>query len=122
METARIRNATRGSVVAERAGLALGAWDRLVGLLGRSELAEGDGLWLEPCDSVHMLGMRFPIDVAFLDREGRVLRTVEPLRPWRATWPVRGGRSALELPAGTLRRTGTQPGDLLLREAPCASS
>ena len=108
--------------MAERAGLALGAWERLVGLLGRSGLDEGDGLWLEPCDSVHMLGMRFPIDVAFLDREGRVLRTAESLRPWRATWPVRGARCALELPAGTLRRTGTQAGDQLLREAPCASS
>lgn len=122
METARIRNTTRGTLLAERAGLALGAWDRLVGLLGRSALPEGDGLWLEPCDSVHMLGMRFPIDVAFLDGEGRVLRTAEPLRPWRAIWPVRGARTALELPAGTLRRTGTLPGDLLLREAPCASS
>jgi uncharacterized membrane protein (UPF0127 family) len=122
VETARIRNATRGSIVAERAGLALGAWERLVGLLGRSGLDEGDGLWLEPCDSVHMLGMRFPIDVAFLDGEGRVLRTAEPLRPWRATWPVRGARCALELPAVTLRRTGTQAGDQLLREAPCASS
>ena len=122
MEIARIRNATRGGVVAERAGLALGAWDRLVGLLDRAELAQDEGLWLEPCDSVHMLGMRVPIDVAFLDPEGRVLRTIEPLRPWRATWPVRGARCALELPAGTLRRTGTQAGDQLLREAPCASS
>lgn len=91
--------------------------DRLVGLLGHASLAEDEGLWIEPCNSVHMFGMRFPIDVVFVDAEGRVVRVVDTLRPWRMTLPVRGARAALEIPAGAAARTRTEAGDLLIREA-----
>jgi uncharacterized membrane protein (UPF0127 family) len=112
-----VRNETRGAVLAARAAVADTFASRLVGLLGRAALDAGDGLWLEPCDSVHMLFMRFPIDVAFVRADGTVARVVSNLRPWQATWPVAGARAALELPAGVLAATDTRAGDRLVREA-----
>ena len=70
--------------------------------MGRSDLAPGAGLWIEPCNSIHMFFMRFAIDVLFLDREGRVKRVLLKLRPWRVSPIVFGARTTVELRAGTL--------------------
>ena len=121
----RVTNASRGTVRAERAEPALDAWSRLVGLLGRGGLEPGGGMVLEPCDSVHTLFMRFPIDVMVLSAEGEVLRVAPDMGPWRMFWPVRLGRAVVELPAGTIARTGTACGDRVVRqrwEEPCAST
>ena len=59
-----------------------------------------------------MFFMRFPIDVVFLDKEDRVVKVVDGIKPWR-TAMGRGGKKALELPTGTTASTGTQPGDHL---------
>ena len=79
------------------------------GLLGRDGLAEGEGLLLEPCGSVHTLFMRFPIDVVFLDRELSVVAVRQEVRPWR-TAGARGAKVALELATGEAARLGIRPG------------
>jgi uncharacterized protein len=109
---------TTGAVLAARTVRADRFLPRLIGLLGRAGLAQGEGLLLEPCSSIHTLGMRFPIDVLFLDAEGAVLRALRDVAPWRVPAPVRGARMVLELPAGTLARTGTIDGNLVLLAAP----
>ncbi|HVW19161.1 MAG TPA: DUF192 domain-containing protein [Solirubrobacteraceae bacterium] len=101
-----------GRLVADRCLVADRAWPRMRGLLGRRSLEAGEGLLIEPAGSIHMLGMRFAIDAAFLDRGRRVLRVAEGLAPWRMA-ACRGARSVLELPAGTLARTGLAAGDEL---------
>ena len=84
--------------------------DRMRGLLGRDGL---DGaLVLRPCRSVHTIGMRFPIDVAFCTRDLRVLRTVE-LRPNRVTRPSLRGCCVIEAERGAFERWKLRPGDLL---------
>jgi uncharacterized protein len=85
---------------------------RLKGLLGRKELAPGEGLLLKPASAVHTSFMRFPIDVVFLDRELRVLAVATNLKPWRAA-ARRGARAVLELPAGECKRRDIRPGDRL---------
>jgi uncharacterized membrane protein (UPF0127 family) len=85
---------------------------RLKGLLGRKELASGEGLLLRPASSVHTFFMRFPIDVVFLDRELRVLALATNLKPWRAA-ARRRSRAVLELPAGESERRDIRPGDRL---------
>lgn len=70
--------------------------------MGRRDFAVGRGLWIEPCNSIHMFFMRFPIDVLFLDREGQVKRVLLNLKPWRISPIVFGARTCVELPAGTL--------------------
>ena len=118
----RVENTTRGTLLAERAEAATRLGERMRGLLGRDGLAEGEGLWIEPCNSVHMWFMRFPIDVVFAARDGRVVAVVPELRPWLMTRPWFGASVALELPVGVIARSGTVPGDTLVRrpEVPCA--
>lgn len=110
-----VYNARTGAELAARCAEAATFWTRLVGLLGRAALPEGEGLWLTRCNSVHNFGMRFAIDVAFLDAEGVVIRTLEPLGINRASPVVRKAKDVLELPVGTLARTGTVAGDRLER-------
>jgi uncharacterized membrane protein (UPF0127 family) len=116
-----VENTTRGTVLADRAEGAVRFGERLRGLLGRDTLPDGEGLWIEPCNSVHMWFMRFPIDVVFAARDGRVVAVVPDLRPWSMTRPYFGADVALELPVGVIARSGTVPGDTLARsEVPCA--
>jgi uncharacterized membrane protein (UPF0127 family) len=93
------------------------SWSRFIGLMGRSSLASGGGLWIEPCNSIHMFFMRFAIDVLFLDRSGRVKRVMLRLRPWRVSPIVFGARTVVELPAGTLADRSLQ-GRVLRIEGP----
>lgn len=83
----------------------------LRGLLGRHGV-EG-ALLLPGCSSVHTLGMRFAIDVAFLDRRGRVVSLVTPMRPWRVGRARWRAREVLEAEAGTFALWGLAVGDML---------
>lgn len=111
--TFRILNATRETVVAAAAAEAETFVSRFVGLMGRKDLATGEALHIEPCNSIHMFFMRFPIDAVFLDRDRRVVRRIDVIRPWRISPIVKGARSVLELPAGTAEASQTQEGDQL---------
>jgi uncharacterized protein len=111
--TVRVLNRTREIPLGDRVRTAQTFLSRLVGLLGTGAIAEGEGLWIVPCRSVHTLGMRYPIDVAFLDARGVVVGTLEGLPPNRIGRVFRDARGALELRAGTLAATGTAPGDRL---------
>jgi uncharacterized membrane protein (UPF0127 family) len=82
------------------------------GLLGRRALPSDEGLLLRPAGSIHTFFMRFPIDAVFLDGEGRVVRVVHSIRPWRAA-SARGARAVLELRAGECDRRRLQVGDVL---------
>ena len=106
----RVREAQRGSVVADRLRPAHTHWTRLRGLLGTRLLPEGDGLWIRPCKQVHMFGMRYAIDVVFLDDGHRVVGLTSDLQPGRISPKVREATSVLELPVGTIARTGLVSG------------
>lgn len=112
----RVINRTRQTVLVERGRVADTAWLRLVGLLGRRGLEPGDGLLLRGEQAIHMFGMRFAIDVAYLDKNARVLRAIHALAPWQLGPFVRKSRDVLELPAGTLTATNTLEGDELAFE------
>jgi uncharacterized membrane protein (UPF0127 family) len=71
-------------------------------------------MYLVPCKWIHMFGMRFPIDVAFLSSSGRILALHHSLAPNRLSRPVLRAEGALELPATTLQTTGTRVGDQIL--------
>jgi uncharacterized membrane protein (UPF0127 family) len=90
---------------------------RLRGMLGRPVPAPGEGLLLTPCRSVHMYGMRYPLDVAFLDKRGAVIATYPSLAQGSRTGWHRHAIHALELPSGTLKESGTAVGDVLVWSA-----
>jgi uncharacterized membrane protein (UPF0127 family) len=105
-------NCRSGLSVATRVVAAFDSTSRRQGLLGRSGLREGEGLVLAPCSSVHTAFMRFPLDLIFLDRGGRVLRVAAGVAPWRIRLHWRAF-AVVELAGGALARTDTKTGDLL---------
>ena len=102
-----------GSIVCERCLLAETALTRMRGLLGRRYLPPGEGILLKPASSVHMAFMRFAIDAVFLDRDLRVVKIADDLRPWR-TAGSRGAKAVLEIAAGEAARRGVSVGDRLV--------
>jgi uncharacterized membrane protein (UPF0127 family) len=107
-----VRNATRGVLLGESIEVADTSAKRRTGLLGRDGLAAGGGLWIVPCEGVHTIGMRFPIDVVFLNRKYEVLKVRSRMGKWKLSCCLTA-HSVLELPAGTLERTETRKGDRL---------
>ena len=107
----RARNVTREVVIGDdirEAGIFLA---RLRGLLGTDGLSPGEGLWIQPCNSIHSIGMRFEFDALFLGPDGKVVGRYERFRRNRISRVFWNARGVLELPAGTIERTGTEVGD-----------
>ena len=104
-------NRTTGNALADDVSIADTLFTRMKGLLGRSDLPSGKGLWIKPCKGVHTFCMQFPIDVVFLDKTNRVISLAEGLQPNRMTKVLPGATSVIELPAGTLKTTSTSVGD-----------
>ncbi|HJR17563.1 MAG TPA: DUF192 domain-containing protein [Gemmatimonadales bacterium] len=113
MRLLRVVNTARGRELGTRIRLADAWLSRLRGMLGRPAPAAGEGLLLTPCRSAHMYGMRFPLDIAFLDARRAVVAVYHSLPPGSRTRWHGVAVHALELPAGTLIRSGTVVGDVL---------
>jgi hypothetical protein len=114
-----VYNLTRATVLASAAEVADRGATRRKGLLGRSGLREGEGLWIVPCESVHTIGMQFAIDLVYLDRKHRVRKVRSSVPAWRMSACLLA-HSVLELPAGTIERTETMAGDQILLSLPDA--
>lgn len=109
----RAINRSRNAVLVEQGTVADSAWTRLKGLLGHAPLQTGEGLLLRGEKAIHTIGMGFAIDVLFLDRDGRVKHLISKMVPLRASPFVGSAANVLEMPAGTIERTGTRLGDLI---------
>jgi uncharacterized membrane protein (UPF0127 family) len=103
-------NVRTGATIATRVVAAVDSATRRQGLLGRSGLREGEALVLAPCSAVHTAFMRFPLDLMFLDRAGRVLKVSAEVRPWRIRYAWRAF-AVVELAADSVRASGTVCGD-----------
>lgn len=88
-------------------------WTRLRGLLGRSDIAPTEGLLIRPCNSVHTLGMKFPIGVVFLSRSGEVRHLIARMPPGKLSPLIRGADQVLELHPETLAQAQLVVGDQL---------
>jgi uncharacterized protein len=106
----KVRNETRKTVLAEAAELADTSAKRRTGLLKHTGLKAGEGLWIVPCESVHTFFMKFPIDLVYLDKKRKVRKVRHAVPAWRLSACL-AAHSVLELPAGTVERTGTAVGD-----------
>ena len=99
MEPRRLRCLHRAELFGRQVPVARGLWARLLGLaLLRRERA-GSGLLIPRCRSVHTVGMRFSVDLVFLDERSRPLREIRAVPPFRIV-SCRGAAAVLELPAG----------------------
>jgi uncharacterized membrane protein (UPF0127 family) len=111
-----VYNETRNLLLAKQCLVARGFLQRMRGLIGRSAMAPGEALLIEPCSSVHSFFMRFPIDILFADRHDRVVGLRADLPPNRPFAGARRARYVIELPTGMIAATGTQLGDQLRLE------
>jgi uncharacterized membrane protein (UPF0127 family) len=98
--------------VLPRVWKAVSPWERTRGLLGRPPLKPDEGMLINDCRLVHTLGMAYDLDLAFIDRHGKVRKLVSGLRPARAAGSL-GACATLELAPGTLSRIGVREGDTL---------
>jgi uncharacterized membrane protein (UPF0127 family) len=107
-----------GEVVASAVELAGTSETRRRGLLGRDSLDPSAAIIIAPTSAIHTFFMRFVIDVAFVNREGRVLKIAHDLKPWRMAASLRGF-AVVEMSAGCMRRSGVVVGDrFVLRTQP----
>src|SRR5438067_11001296 len=106
-----ITNETRQHTIADKAARAGSFFARGRGLMFTPPLPAGGGLVIEPCSSIHMFFMRYPLDILFLDKQGKVVFMYKGIKPWRVGRVVRGARLAIELPEGAIDRSGTLVGD-----------
>lgn len=108
----RILNVTRSTQLANRAEVAGSGVKRSKGLLGRTGLAPGEGMWIIPCEAVHTFFMQFPLDLIYLDKKHCIKKVKTNVRPWRVSACL-SAHSILELPVGAIRESHSQPGDLV---------
>ena len=113
----KIINKTRNTTISQQTELADTALSRLVGLLGRDNLPQGHGFIITQCRSIHMLFMRFTIDVIFVDKNNKVTGLVKRIKPYRMGPYFIRASYCIELPEGTIDETQTQIGDELIKEA-----
>ena len=110
-----MRNQTRNALLGDAVEIADTSGKRRVGLLRHERLEPGTGLWIVPCESVHTFFMKFPIDLVYVDKKHKVKKVRHAVPPWRLS-ACFTAHSVLELPAGTVEKTGTVAGDELLIE------
>ena len=107
-----VRNTTRLTVIGDRIARAGTSSERTTGLLRRTGLENGEGLWIIPCEAVHTFFMTFALDLVYIDRKHRIRKVVRNVAPWRVSACL-SAHSIIELPAGTIDASGSQRGDQL---------
>jgi len=107
----RAINLTNNKELSHKVTIACNFLARMKGLLGRQGLEPGESLWIKPCNSIHTIGMKFPIDAVFLDSKNTVVKVKNELAVNRVTGIYFRASSVIEFPAGTLQETNTQVGD-----------
>ena len=105
-------NITRQTKLATSVEVAGTGAKRSKGLLGRTGLAQGEALWIVPCESVHTFFMKFSLDLVYLDRQFRIKKIRRNVPPWRISGCLTA-HSVVEFPAGSIRQTDALPGDIV---------
>jgi protein-S-isoprenylcysteine O-methyltransferase Ste14/uncharacterized membrane protein (UPF0127 family) len=106
-----IKNLTKNKILPYKVMLAENLFSRLIGLLGKSKLSSKCAIHIVPCKGIHTLGMKFPIDVLFLDSQGMALKWFSNLTPNKISQVIPSSHSVLELPANSISETDIQIGD-----------
>ena len=115
----KVFNKTKKNILVTELELAQTLKTRVIGLMGRKSLPEGSGLLIKRSgNSIHTFFMKFPIDLVFVSSQGQVKHVVKNMKPWKiVVAPLLLPTDCLELPAGTIEKTGTSIGDILSVEA-----
>lgn len=106
-------NESKGIILTDRLFIAKSFLQRARGLMLKKELAQEEGLLIVPCNSIHMLFMRFPIDAVFLTKDLTVLKIINQVKPWLSVAYCRNAFQTIELPAGKAVSSNIEIGDQL---------
>lgn len=105
------------NVICQKVHVAKTIWARTRGLLGTQSLPKRECLWIHKCNSIHTWFMNYPIDVIFVDKELKVIKTYKNLKPWKITFPKFNASSVFEMQAGWLDNNCPQEGEQLYVDA-----
>ena len=108
-----IKNLTQGKVLADKVIIARSFKSRLQGLIGKQSLEKNAALVLPNCNGIHTFFMRFPIDVLFLDAQGKAVGKIEALAPFRISPVFWSAKTAIEFPPQTIKNSASQIGDII---------
>jgi len=111
-----IRNERSGQIVATQVVKAFDSKSRRAGLLSYDSFPDGHAMVIAPSNAVHTWFMRFAIDLAFVDKRGRVVKVRHAVKPWRLAAALRA-YAVIELPVGALAHSDTVAGDQLTMTA-----
>lgn len=109
----RLVNPDNGRTIAESVELANTFFTRLKGLMFRETLSDGGGLYLHPCKSIHTFFMKFPIDVLYVDENGKIVGLEEKLKPGKIGKNVPKAASVIELSSGSIRKNRLNLGQIV---------
>src|SRR3989338_961853 len=110
-DSLKIFNTTRKTIIADQVKVAGAFFARMVGLLNRRSLNEREGLIILSCRQIHMVFMRFPIDVIFVDKNHKVAGLVRNIQPFGVSPIFWKASFAIEVPTTTIEKSQTQLGD-----------
>ena len=107
----KITNKTKNTVISVKASKADNFFTRMIGLLNRSTLNQGEGLIITHCNSIHMFFMRFAIDCIFVNKENKIVGLVENIKPFRLSRIFLQSSFVIEVPVGTIGQSNSSIGD-----------
>lgn len=100
-------------IITDNAQRADNFFTRFKGLMFVKEIEDNYALHITPCNQIHMLNMRFALDVIYLDQDGRVVRVDENVQPGKICKTVRNAKSVIEMKASAAAKLGINQGDVL---------
>ncbi len=108
-----LRNRSSDNLIAERILTLDRQFHQTLQMLNRSGIPGNSALWINPCNGIYTVGMKYPVDIAFLDKNGIVVKILRDFPPDCFADSGPSAISAIELPNGRLSETDTRLGDLL---------
>ena len=105
-----------GLVVIRNVDVADGFWERFRGLMFAQSIPDNYGLHIKPCNQIHMMNMKFPLDIIYLSADGEIVHIDENMRPWKIGKTIKKAASVVEVNAGTCACCGINVGDRLTVE------
>lgn len=97
-----IKNITKDQIILDEVDFAQNFYTRLKGLLGKKDIKSRCGLIIKPCNSIHTIGMKFTIDVAFISNDNRVIHIINQMSPGKISPIIKNSSYCIETKGGQL--------------------
>lgn len=100
-------------LIADKVSIADNFFSRSIGLLNKTHLNNGEALLIKPCNSIHCIGMKFSIDVIFLDKNNKIVCLIKKMKPFSISNIVFSSNKVLELKEGTIEKFDIKLDDVI---------